>query len=64
MKEVYLAVDIDGLGCHQARFECKRQRIVVRIPSGGELTIVGDGSGFVIKMRKYVLRGGASSWHL
>lgn len=66
MKEINVIVGMDWLGRHQARFECERQRIVVRTPSGGELTILGNGKKRLLKVcslakaRRYVHGGGVS----
>ena len=43
MREINVIVGMDWLSRHRPHFECENQRIVVQTPSGGVLTIFGDG---------------------
>ena len=64
MNEINLIVGMDWLSRQRAHIDCENQRIVVQTPSGGELTIRGDGNKrlpevcSLAKARRYVRRGG------
>ena len=66
MREINVIVGMDWLSRHRAHFDCENQRIVVQTPSGGELTIFGNGKKgmpkvcSLAKARRYVHRGGIS----
>ncbi|KAJ9537877.1 hypothetical protein OSB04_030610 [Centaurea solstitialis] len=66
MREIQVVVGMDWLRRNGANVDCENCRVVVRTPSGGELTILGDVSKrlpkvcSMAKARSYVLRGGTS----
>ncbi|KAJ9539497.1 hypothetical protein OSB04_032230 [Centaurea solstitialis] len=66
MREIQVVVGMDWLRRNGANVDCENCRVVVRNPSGGELTILGDVSKrlprvcSLAKARSYVLRGGTS----
>ncbi|KAJ9547454.1 hypothetical protein OSB04_019997 [Centaurea solstitialis] len=66
MREIQVVVGMDWLRRNEANVDCENCRVVVRNPSGGELTILGDVSKrlprvcSMAKARSYVLRGGTS----
>ncbi|KAJ9556252.1 LOW QUALITY PROTEIN: hypothetical protein OSB04_010866 [Centaurea solstitialis] len=66
MREIQVVAGMDWLRRNGANVDCENCRVVVRNPSGGELTILGDASKrlpkvcSVAKARSYVLRGGTS----
>ncbi|KAJ9561460.1 hypothetical protein OSB04_006620 [Centaurea solstitialis] len=66
MKDIQVVAGMDWLRRNGANVDCENCRVVVRNPSGGELTILGDVSKRLPKVcsmaiaRSYVLRGGTS----
>ena len=66
MREINVIFGMDWLSRHRAHFDCENQRIVVQTPSGGELTIFGNGKKgmpnvcLLAKARRYVHHGGVS----
>ncbi|KAJ9561564.1 hypothetical protein OSB04_006724 [Centaurea solstitialis] len=66
MREIQVVARMDWLRRNGANVDCENCRVVVRNPSGGELTILGDASKrlpkvcSMAKARSYVLRGGTS----
>ncbi|KAJ9541670.1 hypothetical protein OSB04_028176 [Centaurea solstitialis] len=66
MREIQVVAGMDWLRRNGANVDCENCRVVVRNPSGGELTILGDASKrlpkvcSMAKARSYVSRGGTS----
>ncbi|KAJ9544945.1 hypothetical protein OSB04_024652 [Centaurea solstitialis] len=66
MREIQVVAGMDWLRRNGANVDCENCRVVVRNPSGGELTILGDASKrlpkvcSMAKARSYVLHGGTS----
>ncbi|KAJ9561205.1 hypothetical protein OSB04_006365 [Centaurea solstitialis] len=66
MREIQVVAGMDWLRRNEANVDCENCRVVVRNPSGGELTILGDVSKripkvcSIAKARNYVLHGGTS----
>ncbi|KAJ9558259.1 LOW QUALITY PROTEIN: hypothetical protein OSB04_012873 [Centaurea solstitialis] len=66
MREIQVVAGMDWLKKNGAHVDCENCRVVVRNPSGGELTILGDGSKrlpkvcSLAKARSYVKSGGTS----
>ena len=66
MNEINVIIGMDWLSRHRAHFDYENQQIVVQTPSGGELTICGDGQKrlskvcWLDKARRNVHHGGVS----
>ncbi|KAJ9556847.1 hypothetical protein OSB04_011461 [Centaurea solstitialis] len=66
MREINVVIGMNWLGRHRARFDCESQRVEVRSPSEGVLTITGSGMKRLPKIcslpkaRRYVHQGDSS----
>ncbi|KAJ9558584.1 hypothetical protein OSB04_013198 [Centaurea solstitialis] len=65
MREISIVLGVDRLNCNGAHINCENQQVVIRNPSGGELTIKETIEMCTLaKSRKYVLRGIHGSWRV
>ncbi|KAJ9556581.1 hypothetical protein OSB04_011195 [Centaurea solstitialis] len=66
MREINVVVGVDWLGRNGGHIDCENERVVIRNPSGGELTILSERRKKLPKLctlakaRKHVLHGGHS----
>ncbi|KAJ9535388.1 hypothetical protein OSB04_un001497 [Centaurea solstitialis] len=66
MREINVVVGVDWLGRNGGHIDCENERVVIRNPSGGELTILSERRKKIPKLctlakaRKHVLHGGHS----
>ncbi|KAJ9565502.1 hypothetical protein OSB04_001468 [Centaurea solstitialis] len=66
MREINVVVEVDWLSRNGGHIDCENERVVIRNPSGGELTILSERRKKLPKLctlakaRKHVLHGGHS----